>query len=167
MRNNIAGIDHAVFAVRDLDVARDTFGRMGFTLTPRGRHTLGSQNHCIVFGEDYLELLWLPPDLKTRPFIADFLEGGEGLAALALRTPDADAARGELDAAGLEPTAPMDFSRPVQFADGTRDARFRTLDIGARHVPCGRLFLCEHRTPELVWRGEWQGHQNGATALAE
>jgi len=166
MRNNISGIDHAVFAVRDLDVARDTFARMGFAVTPRGRHTLGSQNHCVVFGEDYLELLWLPPDLKTRPFIADFLEGGEGLAALALRTQNAAAAHAELHAAGLDPTAPMDFSRPVHFAGGTRDASFRTLDIGARHVPCGRLFLCQHRTPELVWRPEWQGHENGATAIA-
>jgi hypothetical protein len=166
MRNNIGGIDHAVLAVRDLDVACETYARMGFALTPRGRHTLGSQNHCVVFGDDYLELLWLPPDLKTRPFIADFLEGGEGLAALALKTGNAEAARVELQAAGLEPTTPMDFSRPVHFAGGVRDASFRTLDIGARHVPCGRLFLCEHRTPELVWRPEWQRHENGATALA-
>jgi len=165
MRRNIQGVDHAVFAVHDLDAAHETFERMGFTLTPRGHHTLGSQNHCIVFGDDYLELLWLPPDLKTRPFIADFLQRGEGLAALALKTGDADAAHAELHAAGLEPTAPMDFSRPVHIAGGNRDARFRTLDIGARHVPCGRLFLCQHQTPELVWRPEWQRHQNGATAI--
>lgn len=166
MRNNIGGIDHAVLAVRDLDAAQETFERMGFALTPRGRHTLGSQNHCVVFGDDYLELLWLPPDLKTRPFIADFLERGEGLAALALKTGDVDAARTELNAAGLEPSAPMDFSRPVQLSGGARDARFRTLDIGERHAPCGRLFLCQHQTPELVWRAEWQRHDIGATAIA-
>ena len=166
MRKNIQGIDHAVFAVRDLDVAHETFERMGFTLTPRGHHTLGSQNHCVVFGDDYLELLWMPPGPRVRPFIADFLERGEGLAALALRTGDADSAHAELHAAGLEPTAPMDFSRPVHLSDGDRDARFRTLDIGAGHVPCGRLFLCQHQTPELVWRPEWQRHDNGATAIA-
>jgi len=59
MRKNILGIDHAVFAVRDLDVARETFARMGFSVTPRRNHTLGSRNHCIVLGDDYLELLWL------------------------------------------------------------------------------------------------------------
>ena len=166
MRKSVGGIDHAVFAVRDLDVARETFERMGFTLTPRGHHTLGSQNHCVVFGDDYMELLWLPPALKTRPFIADFLERGEGLAALALKTRNADAAHAELHGAGLEPTPPMNFSRPVQFPGGTRDARFRTLDIGAGHVPCGRLFLCQHQTPELVWRPDWQRHDNGATAIA-
>lgn len=59
MRKNILGIDHAVFATRDLEVARETFARMGFTVTPRARHALGSPNHCIVLGDDYLELLWL------------------------------------------------------------------------------------------------------------
>lgn len=166
MRKNIQGIDHAVFAVRHLDAAQETFERMGFTVTPRGHHTLGSQNHCIVFGDDYLEVLWLPPEVKTRPFISDFLARGEGLAALALRTGNADAAHAELRVAGLEPTAPVDFSRPVHLPGGKRDARFRTLDIGPGHVPCGRLFLCEHRTPELVWRSQWQEHENGATALA-
>ena len=36
LRNpGIAGLDHAVIAVRDLDAARDTFTRMGFSLAPR------------------------------------------------------------------------------------------------------------------------------------
>jgi len=166
MRNHIQGIDHAVFAVRDLDAARDTFERMGFALTPRGHHTLGSQNHCIMFGDDYLELLWLPPGLNTRPFIADFLAHGEGLAALALKTANADAAFSELQTAGLQPTVPMDFSRPVSISGGIRDAKFRTLDVGAMHVPCGRLFLCQHQTPDLVWRPEWQQHDIGAKAIA-
>src|SRR3989304_565344 len=44
LRKHIKGIDHAVIATRDLDTTQDTFRRMGFTLTPRGRHTLGSGN---------------------------------------------------------------------------------------------------------------------------
>ncbi|MBI4291820.1 MAG: VOC family protein [Betaproteobacteria bacterium] len=167
MRKHIQGIDHVVFAVRDLDFARDTFARMGFTVTPRGFHSLGSQNHCVMFAETYLELLWLPPELKTRPFIADFLaRGGDGLAAVALKTRDARKAHAELQAAGLDPTEPVDFSRPVELPEGIRDANFRTLDIGPAHVPCGRLFLCQHLTPEAVWRSEWQRHANGAAALA-
>ena len=30
----------------------------------------------------------------------------------------------------------------------------------------GRVYFCEHRTPELVWRPEWQSHPNGARAIA-
>lgn len=167
MRKHIQGIDHVVFAVRDLDFAGDTFTRMGFTVTPRGFHSLGSQNRCVMFAETYLELLWLPPEMKSRPFIADFLaRGGEGLAAVALKTGDARKAHAELQAAGLDPTEPMDFSRPVELPEGSRDAKFRTLDIGPAHVPCGRLFLCQHLTPEVVWRPDWQRHASGVTALA-
>ena len=30
----------------------------------------------------------------------------------------------------------------------------------------GRVYFCEHLTPELVWRPEWQTHPNGACAIA-
>ena len=30
----------------------------------------------------------------------------------------------------------------------------------------GRVYFCEHSTPELVWRPEWQSHPNGARAIA-
>ena len=49
--------DHAVVVCNDLDAAAANWRALGFTLTPRGYHTLGSQNHCIMLGRDYLELL--------------------------------------------------------------------------------------------------------------
>ena len=29
----------------------------------------------------------------------------------------------------------------------------------------GRVYFCEHLTPDLVWRAEWQAHSNGARAI--
>ena len=74
MFRQVRGLDHAVILVRDLDRARETYERLGFTLTPRGLHSLGSQNHCIMFGRDYLELMALPaaPPPAFRYF-AEFL----------------------------------------------------------------------------------------------
>ena len=58
MRNGIAGIDHVIVGVRDLEHARMGWTRLGFTLTPRGRHLgQGTANYCIMFARDYLELL--------------------------------------------------------------------------------------------------------------
>jgi len=55
-------LDHVVINVRDrIDEGADTFRRLGFTLTPRGYHTLGSMNHLAMFGTDYLELIAAPP----------------------------------------------------------------------------------------------------------
>jgi catechol 2,3-dioxygenase-like lactoylglutathione lyase family enzyme len=166
MRRAIAGIDHVVIAVRDLDRAQETYTRLGFTLTPRGFHTLGSANHCIMFGSDYVELLALPRQHPAMRYYADFLARGEGLAAVALASDDADAAHAELGADGIEADPPLDFSRPVRLAEGERDAVFRIVQLAPAQTPGCRSFVCQHRTRELVWRREYQTHALGATGLA-
>ena len=166
MRRAIRGIDHVVIAVRDLDRAQQTYERLGFTLTPRGFHSLGSTNHCIMFGSDYIELLALPQPHAALAYYADFLSKGEGLAAVALATGNADAAYAELGAAGIAADAPLDFSRPVRLADGERDAAFRIVQLPPLLTPGCRSFLCQHYTRDLVWRPEYQSHALGVTGLA-
>ena len=166
MRRTIRGIDHVVIAVRDLDGAQRTYERLGFGLTPRGFHTLGSANHCIMFGSDYIELLALPQPHPALGYYADFLAKGEGLAALALATGSADAAYAELAAAGIAADPPLDFSRPVRLAEGERDASFRIVQLPPALTPGCRSFLCQHYTRELVWRPEYQTHPLGVIGLA-
>jgi catechol 2,3-dioxygenase-like lactoylglutathione lyase family enzyme len=165
MRKYIRGIDHVVILVRDLDRARDTYERLGFTLTPRGRHTLGSKNHCIVFGSDYLELLAVPQPHPALQYFSDFLAGGEGLGAVAFATDDANAAHRELAAAGVWADPPLDFSRPVALQDGARDAEFRIVQLSPADTPGCRTFLCQHFTTDLVWREEYQEHALGAFGI--
>jgi hypothetical protein len=47
-----------------------------------------------------------------------------------------------------------------------RDVRFRTTYLDPAKVVMGRVYFCEHQTPDLVWRPEWQTHPNGALASA-
>lgn len=166
MRRHVRGLDHAVILVRDLDRARETYARLGFTLTPRGHHTLGSQNHCIMFERDYLELMALPRPHPALAYFSEFLERGEGLGAIALATSDANGAHTELTAAGIAADPPLDFSRPVALLDGTRDASFRIVQLPPALTPGCRAFLCQHFTPEVVWRSEYQAHAVGATEIA-
>ncbi|HSB98447.1 MAG TPA: VOC family protein, partial [Burkholderiaceae bacterium] len=126
MRRHLQGIDHAVVLVRDLDKARDAYARMGFMLTPRGYHTLGSQNHCLMFGRDYLELLAVPKSHPATQQYSDFLAKGEGLGAVALATDDAGALQTGLAADGIVAEAPLDFARPV---GNLGDARFRIVQL--------------------------------------
>lgn len=162
MRKHLNGIDHVVVLVRDLDRARDAYARMGFTLTPRGYHTLGSQNHCIMFGRDYIELLSVPKPHPAMQYFTDFLARGEGLGAVALATDDAAAARAGMTAAGIAADEPLDFSRPVDRGD----AKFRIVQLAADATPGCRTFLCQHFTRDLVWRPEYQSHALGALGLA-
>jgi catechol 2,3-dioxygenase-like lactoylglutathione lyase family enzyme len=168
MRKHINGIDHVVIVVRDLDAARDTFRRMGFTVTPRGDHTLGSQNHCVMFGEDYVELLYSPEGAPhpSRQYYTEFARAGEGLAAIAFGTDNARGAYTEMLWAGFAPSDATEFSRPVELPGGAREARFRVSMASLEHTPGGRAFVCEHLTRELVWRPEYLGHANGATEIA-
>lgn len=58
---SLAQLDHVVINVHfAMGLAEPLFEALGFTLTPRGYHSLGSINHLIVFGSDYLELIGLP-----------------------------------------------------------------------------------------------------------
>jgi hypothetical protein len=47
-----------------------------------------------------------------------------------------------------------------------QDARFRTARLDRAAAFDGRLYWCEHLTPEHVWRPEWQAHPNGALGVA-
>jgi catechol 2,3-dioxygenase-like lactoylglutathione lyase family enzyme len=163
MRPHLQGIDHVVVLVRDLDKARDAYARMGFTPTPRGFHTLGSQNHCLMFERDYVELLAVPKPHPAMQHYTKFLAKGEGLGAVALGTDDATGLQAGLAADGIAAEAPLEFSRPVQ---GLGDARFHIVQLPADASPGCRMFACQHFTRELVWRSEYQAHANGAREIA-
>jgi len=156
-------LDHVVIDVRDrIDEARRCFESLGFQLTPRGRHTLGSVNHLAMFATDYLELLGFADGGATRPEIVRFPVGLNGLV---FKTADADSVHDQAAAAGLPILPVQSFSRPVELDGGTQDARFRTTRLDPAQVAMGRVYFCEHQTPDLVWRPEWQTHPNGACAI--
>jgi len=161
----IPTLDHVVINVRDrIDEGADTFRRLGFTLTPRGYHTLGSMNHLAMFGTDYLELIAAPPGDTKRP---EIMEAAEGLNGLVFGTEDSAATYAALQQAGVPVLPPGEFSRPVALPDGTtRDAVFRTVRLSPGTVAAGRLYFCHHFTRELVWRDEWRHHANGVTGVA-
>lgn len=59
-------LDHTVINVHfEMDRAQAIFESLGFCLTPRGRHSLGSINHLIVLEDDYVEIVGLPTDTDT------------------------------------------------------------------------------------------------------
>src|SRR5258708_4367778 len=144
-----------------MDEAARLYQALGFTLTPRGYHTLGSMNHLMMFATDYLELLGFGEG-RMRPELAPF---PIGLNELVFKTDDADATFAHAQSAGLPILPVQAFSRPVTLDGGTQDARFRTTRLDPGKIAMGRVYFCEHLTPELVWRSEWQSHANGARSI--
>lgn len=159
----VPAIDHVVINARDrLDEAAATYHRLGFSLTPRGHHTLGSVNNLAILGTDYLELLGVPPGADGR---TDVLDWPAGLNGLVFKTFDSDGTFAALQDAGVPVLPPQAFSRPVAMPGGPRDAAFRTVRLEREAAPAGRVFFCHHLTPELVWHDPWRRHTNGALGI--
>lgn len=165
-----AQIDHAVINVHyELDRAERLFKGLGFYLAARGYHSLGSINHAMMFGTDYLELIGLPKETEgLPPARPEVMASPVGINGLVFKTYDMDETWAHLQALGMADIAPKSFSRPVELASGeTQDAQFRTVTVNASVFPGGRVYFCQHLTPELLWRAEWQSHANGASRIAE
>ena len=101
-------IDHVVINARDrLDEAAATYQRLGFALTPRGHHTLGSSNNLAVLGTDYIELLGVVPGVSDR---TDLLDWPAGLNGVVFKTFDSDATFAALQGEGVPVLQPQEFS---------------------------------------------------------
>lgn len=162
----ITGIDHVLVGVRDLERARAAWRRLGFTVTPRGRHIgWGTANYCIMFGFDYVELLGIVDPAQPVQGLDRFLETREGLLGVALATADAEAAHAAFWAAGIADGPPRDLARLLELPDGPVRPAFRLVhprDAAALGV---NGFVCQHRTPELIRRPDWLRHPNGARRI--
>src|SRR3989440_9927045 len=167
MRNGIAGIDHVIVAVRDLERARIGWTRLGFTLTPRGRHLgQGTANYCVMFGRDYLELLGVAEADEYAARLQEFLARREGAMALAF-APDGppEAVAAALATLGLHPGEPRALGRQLELPEGTVVPRFSLVTLPPEGTPGLDCFLCGQLTPELMRRPEWLAHPNGVTGL--
>lgn len=168
MLHHLIGVDHSLVGVKDLEAAAEGYRRLGFTLTPRGRHIgWGTANYCIMFEQNYIELLGIvDPDIENNGLDALLEARGEGLLGLALASKDADATYQSLQDGGLAPTALQDLSRRLELPEGEVLPRFKLVRLPTEGVSERSLFICEHLTPELVRKEDaWLRHENGATGL--
>lgn len=163
----VARLDHVVINVSDrLDQASAQFKRLGFQLTERGHHTLGSSNHLAVFGDNYLELLGF--EAGRGELRKDLWQSPPGLSGLVWKTEDVAAVWRYLESKDIDGEPPASFSRPVLLPDGEEDqARFQTVRLRPTLVPNGRSFFCQHETPHAVWQDAWRQHPNGVTDIVE
>jgi catechol 2,3-dioxygenase-like lactoylglutathione lyase family enzyme len=164
----IAGIDHVIVGVRDLEAARSTWTRLGFVVSPRGRHLdQPTGNYCVMFASDYIELLGVVDDGEPTPRLSGVLPWREGPMGIAF------APAGKVEEAcpalvdrGLHPTAPRPLVRQIELTEKPVLLRFSLVLLPSQETPDLVCFLCGHLTPELARRQEWLQHPNGTTGLS-
>jgi hypothetical protein len=162
----MATLDHVVVNAKfDMDAVAACFEELGFALTERGHHSLGSVNHLMMFHDHYLELVGLP--LNTTTLRREVLDSTLGIDALVLKTDDAPATYARLRDLAFRVGEPQSFTRAVAIDGNEEIAQFRTTRLAPGEMPAGRVYFCEHVTPQWVFRPEWTVHPNGAQALVE
>ncbi|MCB9947478.1 MAG: VOC family protein [Rhodospirillaceae bacterium] len=162
----VTGIDHTLVGVRDLEAARLAWTRLGFTLTPRGRHIgWGTGNYCIMFPGDYVELLGVVDPARELHGLDRFLSDREGLMGMALGAPDEAGAQAALERAGIGGGEPRDLSRLLEAPDGTVTPQFRLVHPASPDALGVHVFLIRHLTPDLLRRPDWLAHANGARRI--
>ncbi len=167
MKRAVRGIDHVVVMVDGIDAAEAAYRRLGFQVQPRGFHSkLGTANHLMIFEHDYFEILGIVEPTEFNAERREWLKRGGGLANVALATDGADFAFDTFRQAGLNPDAPLFFDRAVEVAGTSERAAFRTVRIPKTNMPVVGFFVCEHLTPQFVYRPEWAQHPNGARGIS-
>ena len=162
----IAGIDHTLVGVRDLEAARAAWEKLGFTLTPRGRHIgWGTGNYCVMLEQGYIELLGILDPGQFTNDLDKFLAEREGLLGLAFHSRDNDRTAKWLAAQGLSPDGPKDLKRSLELEDGEAQPAFRLVFLPPQETPGLRAFFCQHLTPDLIRRGPWLLHAIRAVSL--
>lgn len=167
MMRSVPGIDHTLVGVRDLEGARGTWTGLGFTTSPRGSHIeWGTANYCIMFPDDYVELIGIVDPARFTNNLDKFLAEREGLMGLAFASTDAADTAAELRERGIPPDGPGTLKRRLELPEGAVLPEFELVFVPAEATPGLRAFFCHHRTPDLMRRPEWLAHANGAIGLA-
>ncbi|HKF71033.1 MAG TPA: VOC family protein [Stellaceae bacterium] len=171
-------IDHLVLAVNDLEAARETYRRMGFTLTPPAQHPWGTANSLVQLQGNFLELLAVadpakipapePGRFSFGAFNQAFLRRRQGLSMLVFQSSDARRDQAEFAARGLQTYEPFDFSRQAKLPDGSlKTVAFTLAFVTEPRMPDAAFFTCQQHAPEFFWKPEYQRHANGARAVVE
>jgi hypothetical protein len=171
-------IDHLVLCVRDLDVSRRAYERLGFTLTPKARHPFGTVNSLVQLHGGFLELLAVADRSLIKPagegefsfaaFNERFLALREGMSMLVFASDDARRDQREFAASGLKTYAPFDFSRQAVLPDGSAvTVGFSLAFVTEARMPEAAFFVSQQHAPQYFWKPEYQRHRNRAVAVEE
>lgn len=174
-------LDHLVLPVSNIDVARERYQALGFTVAPDGRHPFGTEN-CCIFLEDgtFLEPLGIAhretceaQALKGQTFVRNdqafrFRRGDEGFSHLVVRSPDAKADHQLYRSEGISGGKMVRFSRSFETPAGAKaKASFHLAFAADQRSPDTHFFACECVDIPDIDRSALLAHENGAVRLNE
>lgn len=167
MTAKVGRVDHPVVAVHDLKATRVQYQKLGFVVPPSGKHQeWGTENLCIMFPGDYLEIRGIGDPTKFLAGVDKFLKNGEGLYSVAFNAKSADDSYKAGVEAGLGIEPPKHLNRKLVLDDKTLDLHFRTVMLDKSLFPgLTHANLCEHLTADTLRQPGWLDHPNRVIAF--
>lgn len=174
--SDIDNLNHVGMAVRDLaDIVR-RFEAMGFQLTPYSPHSAawkpgetvqpqGSGNRCVMFANDYLEILASEDVARPAARISNFLKRHQGAHILCFNTQRPQDVEARLRAEGIATSGVIPLQREIDTPDGVRTAKFARIQFAPEHSPEGYVQAAQHLTPQYIYQPQYIVHPNGCDSL--
>ena len=166
---SIAGFDHALILVGDLEDGNARMRRLGFRPTPKGVHSahMGTANYTIMLSDmTYFEVIGVISPTPSNQDMRTMLERDEGLLGFAVKTDDAATLNEELAPSGAVDGGVLAFSRPVELPSGMTEAAFSVVNFKPEKTLGLRMFACTHHTPHAVWREDYLEQPNGVSGVS-
>lgn len=175
---DVTNVNHVGMVARDLADVTRRYEAMGFQLTPYSPHSgawkpgepvkpLGSGNRCVMFADNYLEILASEDAARPAERMTNFLKHHQGGHIVCFDSDDCQAVDRRLKTAGVETSAVIPLQRDIDTPDGVRTARFERVQFAPKDTPEGYIQAARHLTPEYIYQPRYVVHPNGATRLAE
>jgi len=154
------------------------YGAMGFLLTPYSLHSgawkpgdpvarQGYGNRCVMFRNNYLEILASENSALPSARIANFLTHHQGAHIICFGTQDLEAVATRLQATGINTSDVLPLQRDIDTPEGMRTAKFQRLIFAPDTSPEGFIQAALHLTPEYIHQPRFMAHPNQAVALSE
>lgn len=175
---DITNINHVGMAVRDLAQTARRYEAMGFQLTPYSPHSgafkpgepvkpLGSGNRCVMFANNYLEILASEDPKQPAARITNFLNHHQGAHIICFDSDDCSAVDARLLKGGVETSGVIPLQREIDTPQGERTAKFERVQFAPKDTPEGYIQAARHLTPQYIYQQRYIAHDNGCTQLTE
>lgn len=172
MKNiQIRNLDHVVLPVPNLEITRERFTQLGFTVAPDARHNFGSENACVFFENGtFIEPLAIGHRetveanmVKGNNFLRRddayrFRNGDDGFTCVVFGEPDPKKVRKQFKKAGYDTGKIVVVKRP-----GVKVHIALMLD---QRAPDCTFFMCERPDGPPQFASEMTGHANGAMGIS-
>ncbi len=172
MKNiTVRNLDHVVLPVPNLDITRERFTQLGFTVAPDARHSFGSENACIFFENGtFIELLAIGHretveanmtkgnNFLRRDAAYRFRHGDDGFSCVVFGEPDPKKVRKQFKKAGYETGKIVVVKRP--------GVKVHIAFIIDPRAPDCSFFMCERPDGPPKFADEMTKHENGALRIS-